>query len=137
MQLICNNISEIPKLAKQVLATIQNNKIILFYGEMGAGKTTLITEMCKQLGVEDAISSPTFSIVNEYLGADNQTIYHFDFYRIESEEEAYDFGYEDYLYSGAYCFIEWPQKIENLLPKNSVSLYVEQNLGVSTVTLKI
>ena len=137
MKLTCKNISELPKLAEQVIAATKNHKIILFNGEMGAGKTTLITEICKQLGVTDEISSPTFSIVNEYLGANNQTIYHFDFYRIESEEEAYDFGYEDYLYSGDYCFIEWSEKIENLLPKNSLSLLIEQNQGVRTVTINL
>jgi len=93
------------------------NKIILFNGEMGAGKTTLIKQLCKTLGVEDATSSPTFSLVNEYETIDNQIVYHFDFYRLNSEIEALDMGVDDYLYSGNWCFIEWSEKIENLIPE--------------------
>ena len=104
----------------KVIATeLQNefgtHRVIAFYGEMGVGKTTLIKELCAQLGVEDIPNSPTFSIVNEYLTQKGATLYHFDFYRIEEEEEVYDLGYEDYFYSGNYCFVEWPEKIMNLL----------------------
>jgi tRNA threonylcarbamoyladenosine biosynthesis protein TsaE len=110
------SLDKINEVATQILA--QNpNKIILFDGQMGAGKTTLIKQISKQLGVLDATGSPTFSLVNEYQTNDNQTIYHFDFYRIKSENEALDIGLDDYLYSGNWCFIEWSEKIMSLIPK--------------------
>jgi tRNA threonylcarbamoyladenosine biosynthesis protein TsaE len=93
------------------------NKVILFNGEMGVGKTTLIKQLCKTLGVEEATSSPTFSLVNEYQTSKNQIVYHFDFYRLNQENEALDMGVDDYLYSGNWCFIEWSEKIENLIPE--------------------
>jgi tRNA threonylcarbamoyladenosine biosynthesis protein TsaE len=111
-----NDLSELPALAKKMLQSFSNQKVIAFYGEMGAGKTTLIKALCDELGVTDTVSSPTFSIVNEYRGARGQKIYHFDFYRLKSPLEAYDLGYEEYLYSKAYCFIEWPEKLEELMP---------------------
>lgn len=111
------SLKQIAEVATQILA-INPNKIILFNGQMGAGKTTLINEIAKKLGVKDATGSPTFSLVNEYQTYDNQTIYHFDFYRLKSENEALDMGVEDYFYSGNYCFIEWSEKIPNLLPEN-------------------
>jgi tRNA threonylcarbamoyladenosine biosynthesis protein TsaE len=92
---------------------------------MGVGKTTLIKVLCKQLGVEESTNSPTFSIVNEYLSTSQKSIYHFDFYRIEKEEEVFDMGYEDYFYSGNFCFIEWPEKIPNLLPEEVVKVSIE------------
>lgn len=92
---------------------------------MGVGKTTLIKEICKQLGVRDNISSPTYSLVNEYKGGEENTIYHFDFYRIQEEEEAYDIGFEEYLDTNAWIFIEWPEKISNLLPENSVKIKIK------------
>ena len=112
-----NNITldSLPNAAQQIIATAQDYKLWAFYGEMGAGKTTLIKAICKELGVSEAISSPTFSLVNEYKGADNNIIYHFDFYRIKSLEEVYDIGYEDYFYSGNLCLIEWPEKVEELI----------------------
>jgi tRNA threonylcarbamoyladenosine biosynthesis protein TsaE len=113
---IINNLSELPSLAKRIISNMENEKVIAFYGEMGAGKTTLIKAICEELGVTDNISSPTFSIVNEYRGRGGRKIYHFDFYRIKNEAEAYDMGYEEYFYSGALCLIEWPEKIEQLLP---------------------
>ena len=94
------------------------NKVILFHGEMGVGKTTLIKQMCKNLGVTDATSSPTFSLVNEYETPSNQLVYHFDFYRLNKETEALDMGIDDYLYSGNWCFIEWAEKIPNLIPES-------------------
>src|SRR5690606_4470185 len=109
------SLAEINKVAHQILE--QNlEKVILFEAEMGTGKTTLIKELCKVLKVEDNISSPTFSLVNEYHTAKGEVVYHFDFYRLKSEEEALDFGIEDYLYSGNYCFLEWSEKIPNLIP---------------------
>lgn len=97
-------------------------KVWLFYGAMGVGKTTLIKAICKQWGVTDTVSSPTFALVNEYLNSEHQTFYHFDFYRIKDEEEAWDIGTEDYFYSGNYCFVEWPERIEGLLPEKFVRI---------------
>jgi len=116
------NLSEIADVATKIIK-VSSCKTLLFYGEMGAGKTTLIKEIVKQLGSQDKVSSPTFSLVNEYQG-ENSSIYHFDFHRIEDEEEAYDIGFEEYIDSGHWCLIEWPQHIEGLLPleKNEIHL---------------
>ena len=121
MELKVSNLSELPKAAEKILNLAGDNRIFLLYGEMGAGKTTLIKALCTILEVEDTVSSPTFSIVNEYSG-NKGTVYHFDFYRIKDETEAFDLGYEDYLYSGNYCFIEWPEKISNLIPDQFMEL---------------
>ena len=110
-------LADINTIAKQVIEQAKN-KVILFDAQMGAGKTTLIKAILNNLGVRDATSSPTFSLVNEYKIKDNQTVYHFDLYRLNDEEEAYDFGIEEYLYSDNWCFIEWPEKAPNLMPKN-------------------
>lgn len=107
--------SRIPEAATWLINKLENKRIWLFYGDMGAGKTTLISEICKQLGVDEEISSPTFSIVNEYRGEKGK-IYHFDFYRLNETREAVEIGAEDYFFSDARCFIEWPQLIEELLP---------------------
>ena len=120
------SLQEIPNIAKEIISSAKH-KILLFYGEMGTGKTTLIKEIVKQLGVDDIANSPTFSIVNEYLSRKGETIYHFDFYRIEDEEEVYDIGIEEYFYNNAWCFIEWPGKVENLLPLDAVSIYITIN----------
>lgn len=120
----CSDISHLPEVAASILKDAGSMKLFLFYGEMGAGKTTLIKELCRQLGVEEVVSSPTFTIVNEYLTNDQSMIYHFDFYRIKSESEAFDLGYEDYFYSGNYCFVEWPEKIESLLPDKAVKVMI-------------
>jgi tRNA threonylcarbamoyladenosine biosynthesis protein TsaE len=111
-----SNLSQLPAVAKQLLQSFDGEKIIAFYGAMGSGKTTLIKAICEELGVKDTISSPTYSIVNEYRTAKGEKVYHFDFYRIKSVDEAYDMGYEEYFYSKAYCFIEWPEKIDELMP---------------------
>lgn len=116
------NIDQIDKAANQLLKTV-NSKIILFYGEMGVGKTTLISELVKQLGGNSEVSSPTFSIVNEYV-VTNDKVYHFDFYRLEDEYEALDIGVEDYFDSGHWVFIEWPDKIKNILPVESEYSYL-------------
>lgn len=110
-----NTLSDLPAVAKQLVKAIGEQRIVAFYGEMGAGKTTLIKAICEELGVDRIVSSPTFSIVNEYTSPRGK-IYHFDFYRIKNAGEAYDMGYEDYFYSKAYCFIEWPEKIAELMP---------------------
>lgn len=120
-----NNLSELPAVAEQLLHAYKNERIFAFYAPMGAGKTTFIKALCEQLGVYDTISSPTFSIVNEYLAASGEKIFHFDFYRIKSVNEAYDMGYEDYFYSGAYCFIEWPEKITELLPPDYIKISIK------------
>ena len=116
-------ITELNQVAKKILSTAKN-KSLLFYGEMGAGKTTLIKELCKELGIKDVANSPTFSLVNEYHTSNNEIVYHFDFYRIEDENEAYDIGIEDYFYGDAWCLIEWPQNIENLLPLEPTEIHI-------------
>jgi tRNA threonylcarbamoyladenosine biosynthesis protein TsaE len=121
-----NSEAELVGIAKNLISAFSDQKVILFYGEMGVGKTTLIKVLCKELGVVEPTNSPTFSIVNEYLSNNNKSIYHFDFYRIEKEEEVFDLGYEDYFYSGNYCFVEWPEKIVNLLPENAVKVTLVQ-----------
>lgn len=117
------NLAELPEVAARVLAAAGGRRVFLFYGEMSAGKTTLIKALCIRLGVVDATSSPTFAIVNEYTSPEGP-IYHFDFYRIKSEQEAFDLGYEDYFYSGRYCLVEWPEKIAGLLPADAVSVKI-------------
>lgn len=118
------SLDQIQEVAEQILAS-NPKKIILFNGEMGVGKTTLIKQLCKSLGVQDATSSPTFSLVNEYYTSNNETVYHFDFYRLNKETEALDMGVDDYLYSGNWCFIEWSEKIENLLPEETSTITIE------------
>jgi tRNA threonylcarbamoyladenosine biosynthesis protein TsaE len=120
------NLNAINIAAQDFIKKIKNKKVFAFYGEMGAGKTTFIKAICENLGVEDMINSPTFSIVNEYLGADGNIIYHMDCYRIEKESEATDIGVTGYLYSGNYCFIEWPEKIERLLPDDIVKVKIAE-----------
>jgi tRNA threonylcarbamoyladenosine biosynthesis protein TsaE len=121
------SLDQIQEVAAQIIA--QNpKKIILFNGEMGVGKTTLIKQLCKTLGVEDATSSPTFSLVNEYYTSSNQIVYHFDFYRLNKETEALDMGVDDYLYSGNWCFIEWSEKIANLIPDEHSVVTIELDL---------
>lgn len=124
MTLEINDLNELPKAARELLAFAGNERIFLFYGEMGAGKTTLIKALCSELGTDDLVSSPTFSIVNEYASPAGP-VYHFDFYRLKNETEALDLGYEDYIYSGCYCFIEWPERISGLLPENACSIEIE------------
>ncbi|RLD81908.1 MAG: tRNA (adenosine(37)-N6)-threonylcarbamoyltransferase complex ATPase subunit type 1 TsaE [Bacteroidetes bacterium] len=128
-------LEDISVIAKEIISSV-SSKTLLFYGEMGTGKTTLIKEIVKQLGVEDIAHSPTFSLVNEYLSLKGEIIYHFDFYRIEQEEEAYDIGIEEYFYENNWCLIEWPEKVENLLPLESVVIKLKMNPDNSR-TIKI
>ncbi len=116
-----NSIKEIGIAAKKILNSVGSNRIVCFYGSMGAGKTTLIQEICIQMGVTDTVVSPTFALVNEYMTAAGSPVFHFDFYRINKIEEVFDFGYEEYFYSAeGICFIEWPELIEGLLPEKGV-----------------
>ncbi|MDO9184614.1 MAG: tRNA (adenosine(37)-N6)-threonylcarbamoyltransferase complex ATPase subunit type 1 TsaE [Bacteroidia bacterium] len=133
-QIIINSTSELPSAAKKLLAACPDKKIFAFYGQMGAGKTTLIKSLCEVMGVNNTVSSPTFSIVNEYLSEKGEKIFHFDFYRINSEAEAYDMGYEDYFYSNAYCFIEWPERIAELLPPDFVRVNITVKDEIRTIS---
>jgi tRNA threonylcarbamoyladenosine biosynthesis protein TsaE len=134
MQIIINDISGLPAITKKLLAGFPDKKTFAFYGQMGAGKTTFIKALCEALGVKNTVSSPTFSIVNEYLSEKGEKIFHFDFYRINSEAEAYDMGYEDYFYSNAYCFIEWPERIAELLPPDFVRVNITVKDEIRTIS---
>lgn len=118
------SLNEINNVAELIVAA-QPNKVVLFNGEMGAGKTTFIKQLCKTLGVTEATSSPSFSLVNEYETTDNQIVYHFDFYRLKNEIEALDMGVDDYLYSGNWCFIEWAENIATLIPETHSTITIE------------
>ena len=120
MKIEVNQLADLHQAAVQLLEFADDERIFLFEGEMGAGKTTFIKAICEAMGVADVVSSPTFSIVNEYRSGDDKSIYHFDFYRIEDLQEAYDIGYEEYFYSGDLCLVEWPEKIRELLPEQYV-----------------
>lgn len=125
MEITISNLDNIRESAREFINIIGSHKVFAFYGKMGAGKTTFIKAICEELGVDDVITSPTFAIINEYSGKD-ETIYHFDFYRIKKLEEVYDMGYEDYFYSGALCFIEWPELIEEVLPEDAVKVQITE-----------
>jgi len=118
------SLAELPATAQSLINFAGSQKIFLFYGDMGAGKTTFIKALCQKLGVTDEVTSPTFSIVNDYAGT-NASVYHFDFYRLKSQDEALDMGYEEYFYSGDYCLIEWPEKIPDLLPLNYIKVTIQ------------
>jgi tRNA threonylcarbamoyladenosine biosynthesis protein TsaE len=127
VQLTINNLANIEDAAKKFLEINSGKKIFAFYGEMGAGKTTFIKALCAGLRSVDVVTSPTFTLVNEYLTEDGDYLYHFDFYRIKKLEEAYDFGFEEYLDSGKFCFIEWPEKVEDLLPPSICNVRIKVN----------
>ena len=128
MNLTIHSLDDIRTAAKAFIEQMDQNTVFAFYGKMGAGKTTFIKAVCEELGVSDVVNSPTFSIVNEYRSDDTgELIYHFDFYRIQKIDEVYDMGYEDYFYSGALCFIEWPELVEELLPGNAVKVEIEES----------
>lgn len=128
MEIKIKSIEEIAVAAKEFVAAMGERKVFAFYGKMGAGKTTFIKAVCEELGVEDVINSPTFAIVNEYVDGQGEPIYHFDFYRIKNLQEVMDLGYEDYVYSGHVCFMEWPELIENLLPDDAVKVTIEEEI---------
>ena len=131
------DIDHIEEAAREFIKNMGDDTVFAFYGKMGAGKTTFIKALCKLLGVEDEVNSPTFAIINEYRSETTaELIYHFDFYRIKKLEEVYDLGYEDYFYSGALCFIEWPELVEELLPLDAKKVTITENSdGSRTVTL--
>ena len=118
------SLNELESAASQFIGIMGNHKVFAFYGEMGAGKTTFIKIVCQLLGVKENITSPSFSIVNEYIAENNSSIYHFDCYRLKNIEEAFNIGAEEYFYSGNLCFIEWPEKIEELLPDTAVHIKI-------------
>ena len=124
LSLKAHSLEDLPKIAADLLAHLDLN-LVLFKAEMGAGKTTLIKQLCRSLGVEDEISSPTFSLVNEYRTADGKSVLHFDWYRLEDEEEALEIGWDDYLDRGDYLFLEWPEKIRNLIPQQFALITIE------------
>ena len=130
------DIEHIREAALEFINQIGDRRVFAFYGKMGAGKTTFVKAICEELGVEDVITSPTFAIINEYSTDSDESIFHFDFYRIKKLEEVYDMGYEDYFYSGALCFIEWPELIEEILPEDTVHVSIsEQEDGSRLVTV--
>jgi tRNA threonylcarbamoyladenosine biosynthesis protein TsaE len=137
LQTQISNLSALGDAVKLLLKTFPEDRIFAFYGAMGAGKTTLIKALCHELGSADYVTSPTFALINEYTTANGSVIYHFDFYRIKKIEEAFDLGYEDYIYSGNYCFIEWPEMIESLLPDGMVEVRIrETEKGIRLVEAK-
>ena len=128
MEIKIQSLDHIHEAAREFIAAMGDNTVFALYGKMGAGKTTFVKALCQKLGVEDVVTSPTFAVINEYRSdIAGELIYHFDFYRINKPEEAYDFGYEDYFYSGALCFIEWPEKIEDLLPGDCANIIITEN----------
>ena len=126
LQIEIKNLASLQQAARDFINQMGDHTVFAFYGEMGAGKTTFIKAVCKELGVKETVASPTFAIINEYKGGDGKPIYHFDFYRIRKLEEVFDFGYEDYFYSGYTCFIEWPELVEQVLPENTVKLAIRE-----------
>jgi tRNA threonylcarbamoyladenosine biosynthesis protein TsaE len=132
-QIVVPSLTELPSAAKQVIQSIKDFKIIAVYGPLGVGKTTMIKEIFKQMGVPDIVNSPTFALVNEYFTTDKKIIYHFDFYRINSIREAYDIGYEDFFFSGNLCFIEWPEKVEELLTDDVLRIKMEETESGSRI----
>ena len=132
-----DSLDQLPDVASELLETFSEERFFAFFGKMGVGKTTLIRELCDQLGVDDNVCSPTFAIVNEYTTAKGDPVYHFDFYRLKNIDEAYDIGYEEYFYSGEYCFTEWTEKIEELLPPHDVRVEIKEKNEIRTLIATI
>ena len=126
MEITIKSLDTIQEAAKEFINRMGEGKVFAFYGKMGAGKTTFIKALCETLGVKDVITSPTFSLINEYTDGKGNSIYHFDFYRIKKLEEVYYMGYEDYFYSGNLCLLEWPELIEEILPENVIKVTIEE-----------
>ena len=121
---LISTIESLPEVSRQLLDAFPDSRVFALYGRMGAGKTTLIRELCRTLGVTGEVQSPTFSIINEYKTLSDDSVFHFDLYRINKIEELFDIGYEEYIYSGSYCFIEWPELAGYLLPEGTVRLEI-------------
>lgn len=134
MNIQFNSTLQLPDVAQQLLAAFPEERFFAFFGKMGVGKTTLIKALCAQLGVEDNVCSPTFAIVNSYTTSEGDPVYHFDFYRLKNTDEAYDIGYEEYFYSGEYCFTEWTEKITELLPPQYVRVEIIEENEIRTLT---
>ncbi len=137
MERVIDNLEQLPRLASDLLEEFREERFFAFFGKMGVGKTTLIKALCDQLGVKEVVCSPTFAIINEYTSGEGEQVYHFDFYRLKSAEEAYDIGYEEYFYSGMYCFTEWTEKIEQLLPEHYVRVEMKETNGIRTLIATI
>lgn len=123
-EITVNGLGDLPDAAEEILAALDGRNVVALYGPMGAGKTTLVREICARLGSEDTVTSPTFALINRYDTAEGNAIFHFDFYRIEREEEAFDMGYEEYFYSDGLCLVEWPEKVESLLPDDVMKVTI-------------
>ena len=135
--LILKSLSDLNIVAEKFFRLMKDKKVFAFFGPMGVGKTTFIKALCNELGVVEIVTSPTFALINEYQTGNGKIIYHFDFYRIEKIEEVFDFGYEDYFYSGNYCFIEWPDKIAEILPEDVVYVQmIENGDGSRTINIR-
>jgi len=130
-----HSVDELNIAAEALIESMQESNVFAFFGAMGAGKTTFIKSICKMLGVENVVNSPTFAIINEYVRPNGEPIFHFDFYRLNSLQESIDIGYQEYIESGHLCLMEWPEKIENLLPDNCVYVYIQSddNTGLRTI----
>ena len=137
MKVEIHSVAELPEVARKLLSSFEDDRFFAFFGKMGVGKTTLIKELCAELGVKDNVCSPTFAIVNEYVAGNGEPVYHFDFYRMKSVAEAYDIGYEEYFYSGCYCFTEWTEKVEELLPERYVRVEIEEVDGMRILNANI
>lgn len=127
MRIEIPSIDKIQEAAQLFVSQMGDAKVFALYGQMGAGKTTFVKAVCRELGVEDVVTSPTFALVNEYTAGDGSPVFHFDFYRVKSLEEVYDMGFEDYLYGGALCLVEWPELVEELLPRDAVAVTIRTN----------
>ncbi len=135
--LILKSLSDLNIIADKFLRLMRDKKVFAFFGPMGVGKTTFIKALCNELGVVEIVTSPTFALINEYQTGKGEVIYHFDFYRIKKIEEVYDFGYEEYFFSGNYCFIEWPDKVAEILPENVVFVQmIENEDGSRTINIR-
>ena len=130
-----NNVNELDFISKEIIENFKS-KVFLFYGEMGVGKTAFIKSICKHLNVIDVVSSPTFSIVNQYVNDQDEFMYHFDFYRTNNKNEIFDIGYEEYLFSDSFCFIEWPERLENLLPNQYLEIKMKLRDGNREIKIK-
>jgi len=137
MTLHFDSIDQLPAIARNLLTNFPEERFFAFFGAMGVGKTTLIKELCAQLGVEQNVCSPTFAIINEYTERGGDPIYHFDFYRLKDINEAYDIGYEEYFYSGCYCFTEWTEKVETLLPDHYLRIDITEHEGRRTLQAQV